>query len=206
MGSQKVKKVSKKMTLKEARKITGGLEAWGTADPKKFYKNVQKELEDLFYADRIIYTWKNMGRYAMGMYDTPQEAMDILVANSNRPFKSGDVKRFYLVKYIEDQLVKKDNKDKGPRTIVVENLKVCSTLHGISYDRVGLSQTEINKGSKRKNNNEYAHDLVVEQIIEKRRRVLNEKMSEYKRWIKEEYRSKHKEFINFTSKLLLAKK
>ena len=88
------------MTLKEARKITGGLEAWGTADPKKFYKNVQKELEDLFYADRIIYTWKNMGRYAMGMYDTPQEAMDILVANSNRPFKSGDVKRFYLVKYM----------------------------------------------------------------------------------------------------------
>ncbi len=83
-----VRKVSKKMTLKEAEKITGGLDLWGTSDPKNFYKNVQEELADLFYQDRIIYTWKNLGQYAMGLYDEPQEAMDVLVANTNRPFKA----------------------------------------------------------------------------------------------------------------------
>ena len=75
------------MTLKEAEKITGGLDLWGTSDPKKFYKNVQEELADLFYQDRIIYTWNNLGHYAKSMYDTAQDAMDVLVANTNRPFR-----------------------------------------------------------------------------------------------------------------------
>tara|TARA_R100000008_G_scaffold79330_1_gene60942 strand:- start:164 stop:817 length:654 start_codon:yes stop_codon:yes gene_type:complete len=194
MGSQK-RKASKKMTLKEAEKITGGLDLYGTSDPKKFYKNVQEELAHLFFHDRIVYTWKNLGQYAMGMYDEPQDAMDVLVANANRPFKKQDVKRFYLVRFIEEQMSKKENKDKGPRTIVTENMKICCSLNGIDFNLVSPSKTQINKKLvKRKSYYHFDHDKVVEQIIEKRRRVIDEKKKEYNRWIKEEYRYEAKEF------------
>jgi len=198
-----VRKVSKKMTLKEAEKITGGLDLWGTSDPKNFYKNVQEELADLFYQDRIIYTWKNLGQYAMGLYDEPQEAMDVLVANTNRPFKERDKQRFYLVKFIEEKMNMKVNKDKGPRTIVNENLKICCSLHGVDFTKVSPSKTQINKKLvQRKGFYEHDHDNVCEAIIEKRRRVLNEKKSEYNRWVKEEFRFKSKEFKAICQKIL----
>ena len=191
------------MTLKEAEKITGGLDLYGTSDPKKFYKNVQEELADLFYQDRIIYTWKNLGEYAKGMYDEPQDAMDVLVANTNRPFKEKDKQRFYLVKFIEDQMNMKVNQDKGPRTIVNENFKICCSLHGIDFTKVSPSQTQINKKLvQRKSHYDYDHAKVCEQIIEKRRRVLEEKKSEYNRWIKEEFRYKAKEFKAICQKIL----
>jgi len=192
------KKVLKKMTLKEARAITGPLELWGTSDPKDFYSNVQKELEDLFFQDRIKYTWNNLGRYAQGMYETPQDAIDVLVANTDKPFNPKEVKRFFLVKFIEEEMKKKQNKDKGPRTVVNENMKVCCILHGIPYDQVGPSRTEIKKDPKLKNkSSQYEHDQVVEQIIEKRRRVLSEKKTEYNRWVKEKYKYKAKEFNSY---------
>jgi len=203
MGSQKRRKASKKMTLKEAEKITGGLDLWGTSDPKKFYKNVQEELADLFYQDRIIYTWNNLGHYAKSMYDTAQDAMDVLVANTNRPFKEKDKQRFYLVKFIEDQMNIKNNKDKGPRTIVNENFKICCSLHGVDFTKVSPSKTQINKKLvQRKSFYEHEHDKICEQIIEKRRRVLEEKKSEYNRWIKEEFRFKAKEFKAICQKIL----
>ena len=98
---------------------------------------------------------------------------------------------------------KKQNKDKGPRTVVNENMKVCCILHGIPYDQVGPSRTEIKKDPKLKNkSSQYEHDQVVEQIIEKRRRVLSEKKTEYNRWVKEKYKYKAKEFNSYIQKKL----
>ena len=162
---------------------------------KKFFKNVNKELAHLFFHDRVIYTWENLGRNAMSMYDEPQDAMDVLVANANRPFKKQDVRRFYLVRFIEEQMEKKENKGKGPRTIVTENMKICCALNGIDFNLVSPSKTQINKKLvKRKSYYDFDHDKVVEQIIEKRRRVIDEKKKEYDRWIREEYKLKAKEF------------
>jgi len=185
----------RKLTLKEAKKITGGLSAYGTSDPKKFYSNVQQELAHLFFQDQIIYSWKNLGQYAMGLYEDPQAAMDVLTANANKPFKKQDLRRFYLVKFIDELMSKKENKDKGPRTIVTENMKICCTLNGIDFNKVSPSKTQIKKKLvKTKSFYDLDHDKVVEQIIEKRRRVLVEKKIEFKRWIKEEYKYKSKQF------------
>lgn len=191
------------MMLKEARKITGGLELWGTSDPKKFYSNVQKELEHLFFQDRIKYTWKNLGQYAQGMYETPQDAIDVLVANTDKPFNPKEVKRFYLVKFIEEEMNKRVNKYKGPRTIVNENMRVCCTLHGKNFDNVGPSKTQINDNPQLKNKSSiYEHDPIVEQIIEKRRRVLKDNKPEYNRWVREIYKYKAKEFKSYIQRKL----
>ena len=43
----------------------------------------EKDLFELFYRDRVKYTWKNLGEHAQGMYDTPQDAIDILAKYSS---------------------------------------------------------------------------------------------------------------------------
>jgi len=170
---------------------------------RKKKASVQEELESLFFKDRITYTWKNLGRYAESMYDTPQDAMDVLAANSNKPFNPKLVKRFYLVKFIEEEMNKRVNKYKGPRTIVNENMRVCCTLHGKNFDNVGPSKTQINDNPQLKNKSSiYEHDPIVEQIIEKRRRVLKDNKPEYNRWVREIYKYKAKEFKSYIQRKL----
>ena len=66
-------------------------------------KGKQKEfLEELFYRDRIVPTWKNLGEKASRMYDDPQEAFDILQENADKTLKTINLKRFHLTQFIED--------------------------------------------------------------------------------------------------------
>ena len=85
------KKKEKKLTLKEAQKITGPLSNWGSSADTA-YASV---LEELFYRDRIIPTWKNLGQMASRMFDNPQDVLDILVENADKTLKATDLKHSF---------------------------------------------------------------------------------------------------------------
>ena len=159
-----------------------------------------------FYIDRIKPSWKNLAEHAQGMYDTPEEAFDILSKYAVNNLKDTDLRRFHLVSFIVDEMDKKINKGKGPRTIISENLETCCKLIGRPFHLVGPSKTQMKKNRKlRSPNYTWTYDQTVEAIVEKRRRVLSdpEVKREFNKWRKEEFR--RKEFNDFLKKTIIKK-
>ena len=195
------KKKEKKLTLKEAEKITGPLSNWGSfPNTPEFAKHQKDFLEELFYSDRVIPTWKNLGEMASRMYVTAQDALDILVENADKTLKATDLKRFYLTQFIEDERGKKINKGKGLRTVISENLENCCKLISIPFHLVGASKTQMNENPKLRSGANYTFDQIVERIDRKYRRVMDDPnvKREFNKWLKEEFI--HKEFNDFLKK------
>lgn len=195
------KKKEKKLTLKEAEKITGPLSNWGSfPNTPEFAKHQKDFLEELFYRDRIVPTWKNLGQMASRMFNDPQDVLDILVENAEKTLKATDLKRFYLTKFIEDERDKKINKGKGLRTVISENLENCCKLISIPFHLVEASKTQMKENSKLKIANVFTFDQIVERVDRKYRRVMDapDVKREFNKWLKEEFR--HKEFNDFLKK------
>jgi len=190
------KKKEKKLTLKEAQKITGPLSNWGSGADTA-YASV---LEELFYRDRIVPTWKNLGQMASRMFDNPQDVLDILVENAEKTLKATDLKRFYLTQFIEDERDKKINKGKGLRTVISENLENCCKLISTPFHLVEVSKTQMNENPKLKIDNVFSFDQIVERVDRKYRRVMDAPhvKREFNKWRKEEFR--RKEFNDFLKK------
>ena len=121
-NTKHAKKIAENMTPEMAEKIVGPLERWGSG-PDTAYDHVAYEL---FYPDRIVATWKNIGSLAQRFCDTPQDVLDLLVKYGAKDFKVSDQKRFYLVSFINNEMNKKINKGIGLRTIIGENLEACN--------------------------------------------------------------------------------
>jgi len=182
------------MGSKKKKKLSTKLSDWGSG-PGNAYGYV---LQEMFYKDRILATWKNLGELASRMYDDPQDAFDILQKNADNTLKTTNVKRFHLTQFIEDQRDKKINKGKGLRTIIGENLESCCKLINISFSNVGSSKTQMNENRKlRSKTSVYTFDQIVERIDRKYRRVIEdpEVKKEFKKWQKEEFN--RKELTNF---------
>ena len=183
------------MTREMAEKIAGPLEQWGSS-PDTAYDHIAFEL---FYPDRIVATWKNIGSLAQRFCDTPQDALDLLVKYGAKDFKASDQKRFYLVSFINSEMSKKINKGKGLRTIIGENLEACCKLIEVPFEQVSPSKTQTNENPKLRDGSfRYDYDKIVEQIVEKHRRVMGDRevLIDFRKWIREEYRQKEiNEFI-----------
>ena len=195
MGSKK------KLSLKEAKKITGPLSKIGSFPNTPAFAKHQKDfLEELFYRDRIVPTWKNLGEMASRMFDDPQDVLDILVENAEKTLKATDLKRFYLTQFIEDERGKKINKGKGLRTVISENLENCCKLISTPFHLVAPSKTQMNENPKLKIDNVFTFDQIVERVDRKYRRVMDapDVKREFNKWRKEEFR--RKEFNDFLKK------
>ena len=195
------KKKEKKLTLKEAQKIVGPLSDYGSfPNTPEFAKQQKDFLEELFYSDRVIPTWKNLGEMASRMFDNPQDVLDILVENAEKTLKATDLKRFYLTQFIEDERDKKINKGKGLRTVISENLENCCKLISIPFDLVGASKTQMNENPKLRTGAHYTFDQIVERVDRKYRRVMDDPnvKREFKKWYRDEFR--RKDFNHFLKK------
>ena len=196
------------MGSKKRKKPTLKLSDFGSfPNTPEFAKHQKDFLDQLFYQDRIIPTWKNLGSLASRMYEDAQEAFDVLSDNANKSLKATDLKRFYLTKFIEDQRNKKINKGKGLRTIINENLENCCKLINIPFDDVGSSKTQKNENRKlRSESYVYAFDQIVERIDRKYRRVVDDPKvkRKFNTWQRDEFRKK--EFSDFLKKPIPRKK
>jgi hypothetical protein len=184
------------------KKLSLKLSDYGSVpNTPEFAKHQKDFLEELFYRDRIVPTWKNLGQMASRMFDDPQDVLDILVENADKTLKATDLKRFYLTQFIEDERDKKINKGKGLRTVISENLENCCKLINIPFHTVGASKTQMNENPKLKDEgNVYTFDQIVERVDRKYRRVMDasDVKREFNKWRKEEFR--RKEFNDFLKK------
>ena len=167
-----------------------------------------------FYRDRIKPSWKNLAKHAQGMYDTPDEAFNVLTENAAKNLKVADLERFHLVSFIVDEMNKNINKGKGPRTVISENLETCCKFIGRPFRLVGPSKTQMNNNRKLrsirptwKKQYKWTFDQTVEAIVEKRRRVLlldPRGKREFYQWRKDGYNVK--EFADYLKKQISKQK
>ena len=186
------------MGSKRKNKHSIKLSDWGSG-PGNAAANV---FEEIFFRDRIKATWKNLGELASRMYDEPGDAFEILQRNSGKTTKIINLKRFYLIYLLEDQLDKKINKDKTLNKIIDENLEKCCHIIGQDYQRVAASKTDMNKNPKLRtlSKGKVDRQQTINRIVEKHRRVVDDPVvrKEYKKWQREQLRTE--EFANFLKK------
>ena len=158
----------------------------------------EEDLLDLFYKDRVKITWKNLGEHALGMYETPLDALNILAKYSSllRKAAPGTYALCDLIETERKKTGKKVNK------IIDENLEKCCVLIGVNYKIVSPSLSAMQKNPKLKAaaKGKLDRQLVINRIVERHRRLVKKNKSEFKKYQKKDTKTKA------LNKILLNKK
>ena len=104
----------------------------------------EEDLFELFYKDRVKYTWENLGKHARDLYETPIDAINILAKYSSL-LKKASQGTYSLFEFIETQ---KRKSGKAVNKIIDENLEKLCPLVRINYDKVAASLTDQRKDKK----------------------------------------------------------
>ena len=133
-------------------------------------KKIPQDLLDLFYRDRIKYTWENLGKHARDMYETPDDAIDILAKYSSLLRKAAPGT------YALCDLIETERKKSGKKVnkIIAENLEKCCILLRVNYKNVAPSLSEMQKNPKLKAaaKGKMDRQLVINRVVERHRRLV----------------------------------
>ena len=153
----------------------------------------EKDLFELFYRDRIKFTWKNLGEHALGMYETPLDALDILAKYSSLLRKAAPGT------YALCDLIETERKKSGKKVnkIIDENLEKFCILLRVNYKNVAPSLSEMQKNPKLKTaaKGKLDRQLVINRIVERHRRLVKKRNRNLKIIRKKVKKLKH--LINF---------
>ena len=158
----------------------------------------EANLFELFYKDRVKTTWKNLGGIAQGMYETPDDAIDILAKYSSLLRKAAPGT------YALCDLIETERKKSGKKVnkIIDDNLEKCCVLIGVNYKIVSPSLSAMQKNPKLKAaaKGKLDRQLVINRVVERHRRLVKKNKTEYKNYQKKDKKTKA------LNKILLNKK
>ena len=158
----------------------------------------EEDLLDLFYKDRVKITWKNLGEHALGMYETPLDALNILAKYSSLLRKAAPGT------YALCDLIETERKKSGKKVnkIIDENLEKYCILLGVNYKSVSPSLSAMQKNPKLKAaaKGKMDRQLVINRVVERHRRLVKKNKTEFKNYQKKDKKTKA------LNKILLNKK
>ena len=158
----------------------------------------EEDLFELFYKDRVITTWENLGKHAQRMYETPDDAMHILSSYS-QILKKAAPGTYALCDLIENERKKSGKK---VNKIIDENLEKFCILLRVNYKKVAPSLSAMQKNPKLKAaaKGKMDRQLVINRVVERHRRLVKKNKTEYKNYQKKDKKTKA------LNKILLNKK
>jgi hypothetical protein len=132
-------------------------------------------------------TWINLGNIAKQFYDTPAEAIEVLVNAANE--KIGDESRYIMCCHIECDRLEKENKGLSLNKLIDKNLENYCMFIGVPYDDINPSIREFQTVPDTKMDKKYHRQQIIDRIVEKHRRLVKQKPKEFKKWLRdnEEY-------------------
>lgn len=139
--------------------------------------------EEQLIEDSPLKSWVDLGENARHLYDTPLEALQILVRGSSL-FKQTDYKTYLLCDLIEKTRAKKINKDKKLNKLVDEILEQCCSFIGVDYKLVDIPKSEMVLGSTANKKKQFSRQQIIDRIVEKHRRLVIQKPKDFKDWQK----------------------
>ena len=126
-------------------------------------------------------TWENLGNVAKNFYDTPGEAIDILVRGSSL-FKQRSLNTYILCGLIEKHRKLKP-KNYKLNTLISENLETYVPFIGIPYDTINPSIRDQQRNAAKYDPKKHSRQIIINRIIEKHRRLVKDNSKEFKEWI-----------------------
>ena len=189
MGKNKFR--FKTLTVKEALKK--GLQPYKDFYPlknsppknKKNPKPDSRTVDEMILEDSSLISWANLGKMSKNLYDTPKEALAVLVRESNYTFK-GDIKLYQLCEFLERMKKDKNNKDKKFNKIIDEHLEQCCTFIGVDYDLVDVPKSElINDGRTANKKKKYGRQEIIDRVVSKHDRLVVKQPQKYKNLLQE---------------------
>ena len=146
-------------------------------------KKEWSSFEEQLIEDSPLKSWADLGENARHLYDTPLEALQILVRGSSL-FKQTDYKTYLLCDLIEKTRVKKTNKDKKMNKLVDGILEQCCSFIGVNYNLVDIPKSEMVLGSTANKKKQFSRQQIIDRIVEKHRRLVIQKPKDFKDWQK----------------------
>jgi hypothetical protein len=126
-------------------------------------------------------TWENLGNIAKNFYDTPGEAIDILVRGSSL-FKQRSLNTYILCGLIEKHRKLKPKNFKL-NALISENLETYAPYIGIDYDRINPSIRDQQRNAAKYDPKKESRQKIINTIVEKHRRLVINKSKEFKEWL-----------------------
>ena len=126
-------------------------------------------------------TWENLGNIAKNFYDTPDQAIDILVRGSSL-FKLRSRNTFVLCALIEKHRKLKP-KNYKLNALISENLETYAPYIGIAYDKINPSIRDQQRNAAKYDPKKESRQKVINTIVEKHRRLVIKKSKDFKEWL-----------------------
>ena len=141
-----------------------------------------KTLNEMMQEDSPFKTWADLGEMARPLYDTKEEALEILLKGS-RLFKLTDDNTYMLCGLLEAEKKKKKNKGKALRAIIESVFDQCCTFCKIDPTRVNPSKRTAKKENLKMNSSYRDREQVIDSMVEKHRRLVIKRPKDFRDWM-----------------------
>jgi hypothetical protein len=128
-------------------------------------------------------TWDNLGNIAKQFYDTPADAIEVLVKAANE--KIGDESRYIMCCHIECDRAEKENKDLSLNALIDKNLENYCMFIGVPYSDINPSVREFQTVPGTRMNKKHSRQDIIDRIVEKHRRLVKKEAKKFNRWMRE---------------------
>ena len=125
--------------------------------------------------------WENLPTLAQDLYDTPHEAMEVLI----KAAKIKDESSYTLCCHIEADHREKENKDLSLNKLIDKNLESYCMFIGVPYSNINPSVRELQSLNKFPDKRKEDRQLIIDRIVEKHRRLVKQKPKEFKKWLRD---------------------
>jgi len=149
---------------------------------KQTSKITDKSITEMMIEDSPFKTWADLGEMARPLYDTKEEALEILIKGS-RLFKLTDDNTFMLCGLLEAEKKKQKNKGKALRAVIESVFDQCCTFCKIDPTRVNPSKRTAKKENLKMNYNYKDREKVIDSMVEKHRRLVTNRPKDFREWM-----------------------
>ena len=125
--------------------------------------------------------WENLPKLAQDLYDTPFEAMQVLI----KAAKIKDESSYILCCHIEADHREKENKDLSLNKLIDKNLENYCMFIGVPYSNINPSVRELQNLNKLPDKKKEDRQQIIDRIVEKHRRLVKQKPKEFKKWLRD---------------------
>tara|TARA_R110000796_G_scaffold211601_2_gene327781 strand:- start:11 stop:619 length:609 start_codon:yes stop_codon:yes gene_type:complete len=127
--------------------------------------------------------WENLPKLAQDLYDTPLEAMEVLIKGAS--ISNKDESTFILCCHIECDHREKENKDLSLNKLIDKNLENYCMFVGVPYSEINPSIRDFQTIPGTTMKKKYQRQLIIDRIVEKHRRLVKQKPKEFKKWMRD---------------------
>ena len=148
-----------------------------------------KTLQEIMLEDNPFKSWSDLGERARQLYDTKEEALNILVKGS-RLFKMTGEETYMLCHLIEKERKKKAKKDLSLRAVIESVFEQCCTFIKQDPTRVNPSKRALKKMGKKEDRGLLSREEVIDKIVMKHTRLVKNKSKDFNAWVNRREQSK----------------